>query len=295
MRGHSMLSAACCPDMLDFPLLSALGSSTTHLLLAFGVGLTLPYWVNLHDNRYRAVLLLATFALAMRYMWWRGTETLAPAGLTFDMLASYSLFAFELLAMVGTVSSYVIMSRIRLRSQEADTHAHWWGEDEPRVAILIATYNKDLDILERTIVGARALRHRNKEVLALDDSRRDWLRDYCAGQGVRYMRRPDNKGSKAGNINHCLDRLAEDPIPPDFIAVLDADFVPHRGVALPLNLANGACHAPGDIPSGSFLRPSPALPPLHCCHQTTTAADPAPACQCSPGSGPAQPHQRDRA
>ena len=229
MRGHSMLSAACCPDMLDFPLLSALGSSTTHLLLAFGVGLTLPYWVNLHDNRHRAVLLLATFALAMRYMWWRGTETLAPAGLTFDMLASYSLFAFELLAMVGTVSSYVIMSRIRLRSQEADTHAQWWGEDEPRVAILIATYNEDLDILERTIVGARALRHRNKEVLVLDDSRRDWLRDYCAGQGVRYMRRPDNKGSKAGNINHCLDRLAEDPIPPDFVAVLDADFVPHRG------------------------------------------------------------------
>lgn len=43
------------------------------------------------------------------------------------------------------------------------------------------------------------------------------------------MRRPDNKGSKAGNINHCLDRLAEDPIPPDFVAVLDADFVPHRG------------------------------------------------------------------
>lgn len=141
--------------MLDFPLLSALGSSTTHLLLAFGVGLTLPYWVNLHDNRHRAVLLLATFALAMRYMWWRGTETLAPAGLTFDMLASYSLFAFELLAMVGTVSSYVIMSRIRLRSQEADTYAQWWGEDEPRVAILIATYNEDLDILERTIVGAR--------------------------------------------------------------------------------------------------------------------------------------------
>lgn len=215
--------------MLDFPLLSDLGSSTAHLVLALGIGMTLSYWVDVRNNLHRTVLLIATFILAMRYIWWRGTETLAPAGFSLDMLASYSLFGFELLAMVGTVSSYVIMSRIRLRSDEADRFDHWWGEDEPRVAILIATYNEELDVLERTIVGARALRHRNKEVLILDDSRRDWLRDYCASQGVRYMRRPDNKGSKAGNINHCLDRLAEDPVPPDFVAVLDADFVPHRG------------------------------------------------------------------
>ena len=215
--------------MLNFPLLGDLGSSTAHLLLAIGIGLTLPFWVDVRNNLHRGLLLSAAFLLALRYIWWRGTETLAPAGLTLDMLASYSLFGFELLAMAGTVSSYLIMSRITLRSEEADTHAGWWGENEPRVAILIATYNEELEILERTIIGARALQHRNKEVLVLDDSRRDWLRDYCAEQGVRYMRRPDNKGSKAGNINHCLDRLAEDPVPPDFVAVLDADFVPHRG------------------------------------------------------------------
>lgn len=215
--------------MLNFPFLSDLGSSTAHLLLALGIGLTLPFWVDVRSNLHRGLLLFTAFLLALRYIWWRGTETLAPAGLTLDMLASYSLFGFELLAMVGTVSSYFIMSRIKLRSDEADAYAGWWGENEPCVAILIATYNEDLEILERTIVGARALRHRNKEVLVLDDSRRDWLRDYCAEQGVRYMRRPDNKGSKAGNINHALDRLAEDPVPPDFVAVLDADFVPHRG------------------------------------------------------------------
>lgn len=215
--------------MLNFPFLSDLGSSTAHLLLALGIGLTLPYWVDVRNNQHRGLLLFTAFLLALRYIWWRGTGTLAPMGLTLDMLASYSLFGFELLAMVGTVSSYFIMSRIKLRSDEADAYAGWWGENEPRVAILIATYNEELEILERTIVGARALRHRNKEVLVLDDSRRDWLRHYCAEQGVRYMRRPDNKGSKAGNINHALDRLAEDTVPPDFVAVLDADFVPHRG------------------------------------------------------------------
>ena len=215
--------------MLGFPPLSELGSSAAHLLLALGIGMTLPYWVDIRNTLHRTILMGGSFLLALRYIWWRGTDTLAPAGLNLDALASYSLFGFELLAMLSAFSSYVIMSRIKLRSEEADAHAGWWGEDEPRVAILIATYNEDLDILERTMVGARALRHRNKEILVLDDSRRDWLRDYCAQLGVRYMRRPDNKGSKAGNINHCLDRLAEDPVPPDFVAVLDADFVPHRG------------------------------------------------------------------
>ena len=215
--------------MLDFPLLSELGSSTAHLLLALGIGMTLPFWVDMRNNLHRGILMGCSFLLALRYIWWRATETLVPAGWSLDMLASWSLFGFELLALLSAFSSYVIMSRITLRSEEADRHAGWWGRKEPRVAILIATYNEELDVLERTIVGARALRYQNKEVLVLDDSRRDWLRDYCAAQGVRYMRRPDNKGSKAGNINHCLDRLAEDPVPPDFVAVLDADFVPHRG------------------------------------------------------------------
>lgn len=215
--------------MFPFPHLTELGSSWTHVLLALGAGLILPSVVDPTNNRHRAALMGISFLLALRYVWWRGTETLAPAGWTIDMLASWSLFALEMLALIGSISAFTIMSRIRLRSEEADAHEAWWGEQEPRVAILIATYNEELEILERTIVGARSLRHRNKEVLVLDDSRRDWLRDYCAEQGVRYMRRPDNKGSKAGNINHCLDRLAEDPVPPDFVAVLDADFVPHRG------------------------------------------------------------------
>lgn len=215
--------------MPDFLYLGELGSSSVHLLLVLGIGLLLPYWVDVLNNRHRSILMACTFLLALRYIWWRGTETLAPAGLTIDMLASWSLFAFELLAMVGSVSAMVVMSRIRLRSDEATANAGWWGKDEPRVAILIATYNEELEVLERTIVGAKSLRHHNKEVLVLDDSRRDWLRDYCAEKGVRYLRRPDNKGSKAGNINHALDRLAEDPVPPDFVAILDADFIPHRG------------------------------------------------------------------
>ena len=134
-----------------------------------------------------------------------------------------------MLSIVSSLSSFVILSRVRHRGEEATAQADWWAAAPPRVAILIATYNEELEILERTIIGAKALKHPNKEVLILDDGRRDWLRDYCEAQGVRYITRTDNAGSKAGNMNNALRVLAQDTVPPDYIAVLDADFVPHRG------------------------------------------------------------------
>lgn len=215
--------------MTFFPHLGELGSAAMQLVLLAGVALVLPSVVNPADSRHRTVLFAIAFFFALRYAWWRGTQTLAPVGLSVDFAASISLFLIELMALIGSLSAFVIMSRIKLRSREADEHAGWWGEELPRVAILIATYNEDKDVLERTIVGAKAVDHPRKEVVVLDDSRRDWLRDFCAEENVRYMRRPDNKGAKAGNINAALERLAQDPEPPDFVAVLDADFVPHRG------------------------------------------------------------------
>ncbi|PJE29886.1 cellulose synthase (UDP-forming) [Pseudooceanicola antarcticus] len=215
--------------MTFFPHLGELGSAAMQLVLLAGVALVLPSVVNPADSRHRTVLFAIAFFFALRYAWWRGTQTLAPVGLSVDFAASISLFLIELMALIGSLSAFVIMSRIKLRSREADEHAGWWGEELPRVAILIATYNEDKDVLERTIVGAKAVDHPRKEVVVLDDSRRDWLRDFCAEENVRYMRRPDNKGAKAGNINAALERLSQDPEPPDFVAVLDADFVPHRG------------------------------------------------------------------
>jgi cellulose synthase (UDP-forming) len=37
-----------------------------------------------------------------------------------------------------------------------------------------------------------------------------------------------NRHAKAGNINHALDFLRDQPDPPEFVAIFDADFVPHR-------------------------------------------------------------------
>lgn len=214
--------------MIPLFQLGELGSSFTLVALVFGVGLVLPYLASPQNTLARAILFGMAWVLSIRYAWWRGTETLAPFGMTLDWVASWTFFAIELGAIVSSLSAFLIMSRTKSRSQEADAYAGWWGQAAPRVAVLIATYNEERAVLERTIVGAKALDHPTVDVYVLDDGKRDWLRDFSASHGVRYMTRPDNKGAKAGNLNHTLGVLTDDPAPPEFVVVLDADFVPHR-------------------------------------------------------------------
>lgn len=207
-----------------------LQSAIVNVLAVVAISLIVPVFLKPKRTSHRVFLYVGMIFFALRYLWWRATQTLAPPGLTIDFAASWSFFAIELVSMIGALSASVMMMRLRERTAEADAHLSWWRPAaEPRVAILIATYNESLEVLERTIVGAKALRHANTQICVLDDGKRAWLREYCGASGVRYMTRPDNKGAKAGNLNHAIGLLAADETPPDFIAVLDADFVPHRG------------------------------------------------------------------
>ncbi|MCX2723141.1 glycosyltransferase [Roseibium salinum] len=234
-----------------FPLLylSDTASSIMQINLVLAIGMVVPLLLSPRNNLHRALLFGACGVLTIRYLHWRASETLAPFGLTLDCLASWSFFAIELGAALSSLSAFVILSRVRERKQEADRQANWWQGEAPRVAVLIPTYNEDREVLERTIVGALALDYPNFVIYVLDDSRRDWLEDYCASQAVRYFRRSDNAGAKAGNMNHALGRITETGEVPDFVAVLDADFVPHsnfltRTVALLQEEAVGLVQTP---------------------------------------------------
>lgn len=215
--------------------LGDLQSAALLVLLIWGATLALRELADPDNAVHRALILGVSAILALRYMYWRVTETVPPPGWTLDVLASWSFVGIEMLAMLGSLSSFVMLSRRKSRTAEADRHYQWWLKPEygpphlPKVAILIATYNEDIDVLERTIIGAQSLKYEGKTVYVLDDGKRDWLRDYCGRIGVEYVTRPNNKGAKAGNINHTLRLLAASGDPPDFVAVLDADFVPHHG------------------------------------------------------------------
>lgn len=208
---------------------SELQSSVLPLLLVGGAALALPPLVNRDSRLHRTALFAVAIALAVRYLWWRGTTTLAPAELSWDFLASWSFFAVEAASVLGSLSAFIILSRVRHRHDEVVRHLAWWGDaPPPKVAVLIATYNEERDVLLRTIVGAKAIDYPDVDIYVCDDKRRDWLRALCAQTGVTHVTRPDNSHAKAGNINHALGMLAAQDRPPDFVAVLDADFVPHR-------------------------------------------------------------------
>lgn len=197
--------------------------------LAVGLALIVLPLCRRGDPLVRAALLGAAFLLSVRYMVWRFAETVPELGLTVDAVAGWSFALLEAGTVASSSLAFLFLSRTRDRGPEADRHAGWWRPGPaPAVDILIATYNEEEGILERTIVGALAVRHPNARVWVLDDARRPWLRHLCARLGARYLTRVDNAHAKAGNINAAFGVLRGLAEPPGFVAVLDADFVPHR-------------------------------------------------------------------
>lgn len=168
------------------------------------------------------------------YLQWRITETIpwgaGAARLWWPLLCLF----VESAALFDGAILLAILSRPRNRSAEADAgearlRAAWEADAAslPAVDVFIATYNEPREVLEKTILGCLALDWPDARVWVLDDGRRPWVRDLCVAKGAGYINRPDNKGAKAGNINHALTVTSA-----PFVAVFDADFVPRRDFLL---------------------------------------------------------------
>lgn len=179
-----------------------------------------------------AALMAGLAVFVLRYFWWRVTETLIPpegAGLL--LVGILLVFAIELASWFDAGVLFAQLARRTNRSDEADAHERRLRalppSDLPHVDVLIATFNEPLDVLERTIIGAKTLDWPadRLHVHVLDDGSRGWLEDYCRDQKVGYLTRPDNAHAKAGNINAALKRTSS-----EFFMILDADFIPQRNM-----------------------------------------------------------------
>ena len=191
--------------------------------------LLLPKAVLPMDRQWARCLVAAFVGIVViRYLAWRVTTTLDVDGLgPFESGWVLFCFAVEMFALFDAGILYLIFLRTTDRRAEADRHEGRMRAlppaEMPSVDVFIATYNEPLAVVEKTIVGAMALDHPNFRVWVLDDGRRRWLHDFCLRKGVGYITRPDNKGAKAGNLNHAIARTDG-----DYIMVLDADFIPQR-------------------------------------------------------------------
>jgi cellulose synthase (UDP-forming) len=198
--------------------------------LGLGIGLLmLARLLDPLQARDRILFGLTAGSLLIVYALWRWHDTLPAFAISPQNLWQHFFFAFELLAVVYTLISIVILCRKIDRSGQADDAQHRMESqgDFPAVDIFICTYDEPLEILERSILTAMALDYPYAAVWVLDDTRREWLRDYCVEVGAGYITRADNKGAKAGNLNNGLEvtaALTNAPV----ILVLDADFAPRR-------------------------------------------------------------------
>jgi cellulose synthase (UDP-forming) len=200
------------------------------LTLVFGAGMA--YFANPQRPLDRLVFGAFSGVLLLRYAIWRSTQTLPDAHQGFASVWSYVFYAFEMVSIVYTLATIVVMVRRRDSRPSAnagEARLRAAGQDVPAVDVFIATYNEDLQILEKTIVAAKAIDYPHVNVWILDDTRRDWLRTYCARMGVHYVRRPDNRHAKAGNLNNGL-RLSAQHTNAPYILVLDADFAPQKNI-----------------------------------------------------------------
>jgi cellulose synthase/poly-beta-1,6-N-acetylglucosamine synthase-like glycosyltransferase len=176
----------------------------------------------------RTAFVAIAVAATLRYLWWRWTDTVLLAEWrSIPGLFILGCFAFELIVLLDSMLSMIVLSRSVDRRAQADRGEAWARSlapsQLPSVDVFIPTYNEERDVLERTIVGAVSLDYPKFTVWVLDDGRRPWLAELAAEKGARYLTRDDNEHAKAGNINAALRQSSA-----DLIAVLDADFVPRR-------------------------------------------------------------------
>src|SRR5260370_1562199 len=168
-------------------------------------------------------------SLLMIYAVWRWHDTLPTFAFSVQNLWQYFFFGFEALAIVYTLMSIVILFRNIDRSGHADAAENRMERDGdfPPVDIFICTYDEPIEILEKSILTALALDYPDATVWVLDDTRRKWLREYCAVVGARYITRDNNRHATAVNLNNGLAVTSGETNAP-IILVLDADFAPRR-------------------------------------------------------------------
>ncbi|MCI0673532.1 MAG: glycosyl hydrolase family 8 [Myxococcaceae bacterium] len=190
------------------------GFATHFPWVLFGVTVGL-YPLARRSRWMKRVFLACAFTLALRYLHWRVTttlnffETLGPTiSIALWLAEAYSFSTVALLVLqVGTRPKPPPVMRAM-------------PEPLPTVDIFIPIYSEGLDILEKTLTAATAIRYPKKQLHVCDDSHRESVKQLAEEHGARYIRGP-KKHAKAGNLNNAMT-LTDG----ELLVVFDTDHLP---------------------------------------------------------------------
>ena len=194
-------------------------------LFALGCFL-LALWFNRIEGRLVThILILLSFLVSTRYLWWRTTESMGKiyTGDDYlDMFFASGLLAAEAYAYIVLLLGYfqVLWPLNRKPSPLPRELAEW-----PTVDVYIPTYNEPLKVVRPTILAALDIDWPKDRlrVYVLDDGKRQQFREFCEEVGATHITRNNSRHAKAGNLNAAMSKTEG-----EFIAIFDCDHIPTR-------------------------------------------------------------------
>ncbi|MDF3934425.1 UDP-forming cellulose synthase catalytic subunit, partial [Pseudomonas citronellolis] len=195
-----------------------LTAQLTFVLTLWGLAMLMRYMPGRFPT---LMLIILSMTISCRYLWWRYTSTLNWTN-SLDLVLGLILLLAETYSWLVLILSFV-QSIWPLRRQFAELPAD--EREWPSVDLVIPTYNEDLSVVRTTVMAALGLDWpRDKlNIYLLDDGARESFRRFAGEVGIGYIDRRDNRGAKAGNLNHALARMDG-----DLVAVFDCDHIPVR-------------------------------------------------------------------
>lgn len=161
-------------------------------------------------KRQRHVFSVIYLVLVASYLVWRAT-IFNPHETAFSVL----FYMADVFCSIQGI--FFIWSSWDVRRREPPPADH-----RPTVDVFLPVYTEPAEMIELTVIGAVGISYPHQTFL-LDDGRRPELKEIAERHGAIYVTRPDNKGAKAGNLNHALKLSTADAI-----ATFDADHIPKR-------------------------------------------------------------------
>ena len=216
-------------------------SLQAQLVLSFAVLGVMFIAMSRPDNKtFRILSFVFAAILALRYAFWRTTETLPEFSEPWNFVPGIVLYLAEMycLAMLA-ISFFMLADPLKRKAPPIDN-----PERLPTVDVFIPTYNEDPELLAVTLAAAKSMVYPREKltVYLLDDGgtdakrnhkdprvalaairRNELLKSLCEAMGVVYQARARNDHAKAGNLNEGLKVSSS-----ELVVVFDADHAPVR-------------------------------------------------------------------
>ncbi|MFD2306772.1 glycosyltransferase family 2 protein [Enterococcus termitis] len=182
--------------------------------------LYLFYFIAKKKESFRKFVLAGFVIIQVIYLSWRLVYTI-PTGNGVEIIAGSFLYLAEFMGFVQAFTLVFLFWKPYKR-QEKKLDAL---KELPTVDILIATYNENIEILERTVVGCLSIDY-PKELLNIylcDDGDREIVKKLAKKHHIGFIARPTHEHAKAGNLNYALTQTKG-----QIIVTQDADMVPKK-------------------------------------------------------------------